>query len=181
MDKAFYQTLYQNETLYQIEARPQPAAVAPVVVVAAQPKTTQPPPIVAAPIVAPPAALLPVLNHQVLIVVDEDPERFELDKIYLAKILQAINLNLDGVDLLNIYGSEQLDFRPTLNTKKVHHLISFGVPFLRINLDFMMNVYDPKRIKGVNFLFADRLSVIEPDGTLRRQLWAALKSVFLGK
>ena len=82
MNKAFYQTLYQNETLYQIEARPQ-LVVAPVVA-AVVPEITLPNPVEAALVVtpsAPSSPTLPELNHQVLIVVDEEPERFELDKI----------------------------------------------------------------------------------------------------
>ena len=180
MDKALYQILYQNETLYQIAPKATSIVVAPIVsvaVVEVAATEAAPAPVLPAPM----SLVLPVLNYQVLIVLDEEPARFEADKVYLARILKAVNLNLDGVHLLNIYGSEQLDFKPTLNTKKVHHFLSFGVPFLRVNLDIMMNVYVPKRHKGVNFLFADRLSVIENDEALRKQLWAALKFIFLGK
>lgn len=182
MNEAFFQVLYQDETLYQVEARPKTApvvAATPVITAEAAPTVA-----VAAPTqrpAPPPAVALPQLNHQVLILVKEEPAQFEADKAYLGKILGAINLSWDGVDIVNVYGSEQLDFRAALNVRKVHHFISFGVPFLEVNLDILMNIYDPKRIKGVNFLFADRLSIIEADVERKRKLWTILKSLFLGK
>lgn len=184
MDEAFFQVLYQHETLYQIEIAPKPAPILVQDVPLAVPSVAVSAPVVVAVPVqkpAPPkAAVLPQLNHQVLILVKEEPAQFEADKLYLEKILGAINLSWEGVDIINVYGSEQLDFRAALNVRKVHHFISFGVPFLEVNLDILMNIYDPKRIKGVNFLFADRLSIIEADVERKRKLWHILKTLFLG-
>ena len=188
MKETFLQVLYQHETLYHIEESALPVTVvAPqmpeaeievVPEVEAKSQSVENQPIVEPPITAP---AMPVLNHKVLILINEEPAQFETDQILLNKILGAVNLNLEGVDLLNMYGSQQLDFRAALNTRKVHHFISFGVPFLEVNLNIMMNVYDPKIIKGINFLFADRLSVIAADSGRKKQLWNSLKTVFVEK
>ena len=100
--------------------------------------------------------------------------------IFLEKVLKAVNLNLDGVDILNLSGAKQMDFRPLLRNKKVHHIISFGVPFIQINLEIMMNRYDPKQIAGVNFLLSESLDIVQSDDKNKRALWNCLKSIFLG-
>lgn len=185
MSKSFYQLLYQNETLYRVngdtpigEVAAPKAPVAPVVnepptpLIAAVPPTTTPSFATAAP--------LPTLNHQILILVDEVPTLSANNTIFLEKVLKAVNLNLDGVDILNLAGSKQMDFRPLLQNKKVHHFISFGVPFININLEIMMNRYDPKRIGGVNFLLAESLDIVQTDDKNKRALWGALKKIFMG-
>jgi hypothetical protein len=183
-NEALFQLLYQHETLYSIPTTSAiaslPSAATPVAaeVLLSAP---QPPPAVVAVLQAdtpPTARSIPTINHQVLILVNEQPAQFEADKIYLSKILEAVGSQLENVDLMNIYGSGLLDFRAALNHRKAHHFISFGVPFLDVNLDILMNLYDPKRIKGVNFLFAEPLATIQPDAARRRALWNALKQMF---
>jgi hypothetical protein len=111
--------------------------------------------------------------------VNEAPAMSPSNTIFLEKVLKAVNLNLDGVDILNLSGAKQMDFRPLLQNKKVHHFISFGVPFIQINLEIMMNRYDPKRIAGVNFLLAESLDIIQADDKNKRALWNALKKLFM--
>lgn len=186
MSKSFYQLLYQNETLYRIsgEATVSEQAEVPIAAVTAVQEPLLPPtPAVPLPVSAPPvqtAAPLPLLNHQILILVDETPAMSASNTIFLEKVLKAVNLNLDGVDILNLAGSKQMDFRPLLQNKKVHHFISFGVPFININLEIMMNRYDPKRIAGVNFLLAESLDIVQTDDKNKRALWGALKKIFMG-
>jgi hypothetical protein len=188
MSKSFYQLLYQNETLYRVsgETAVSGQVESPVPVVTA----VQEPVISMAPVVSPPSTIsappvstatpLPSLNHQILILVDETPAMSAGNTIFLEKVLKAVNLNLDGVDILNLAGSKQMDFRPLLQNKKVHHFISFGVPFININLEIMMNRYDPKRIAGVNFLLAESLDIVQTDDKNKRALWGALKKIFMG-
>ncbi|AEI51809.1 hypothetical protein [Runella slithyformis] len=186
MSKSFYQLLYQNETLYRVSGEETVSAQVEAPVSVAD--VVQEPPISMAPPVPPPvsvppalaAAPLPSLNHQILILVDETPAMSASNTIFLEKVLKAVNLNLDGVDILNVAGSKQMDFRPLLQHKKVHHFISFGVPFININLEIMMNRYDPKRIAGVNFLLAESLDIVQADDKNKRALWGALKKIFLG-
>ncbi|WP_019990390.1 hypothetical protein [Rudanella lutea] len=117
-----------------------------------------------------------LLKHKVLILADEDLAPSDL--LFLEKILKAVNLDVNGVDLLNVYGVADVNFADVLRHKYIHHFITFGVPFKRINLDIMMDRYQPIRFDGITFLMADSLPVIEADQNLKRQLWNSLKRVF---
>ncbi len=187
MSKSFYQLLYQNETLYRVQGETPVSeseeAMSPSSVIA-----VEEPAVPLAPVSVPQASVppvstsvpLPTLNHQILILVDEAPVMSAGNTIFLEKVLKAVNLNLEGVDILNLAGAKQMDFRPLLQNKTVHHFISFGVPFININLEIMMNRYDPKRISGVNFLLAESLDIVQTDDKNKRALWGALKKIFMG-
>ena len=120
---------------------------------------------------------LPQLNHNVLLLADEELDPSNL--LFLEKILKAVNLNVAGVDLLNLRGAQNVDFDQLLKGKYINHFITFGVPFERINLDIMMDRYAPVRFEGITFLMADSLPTIEADQQLKKRLWAALQRVFL--
>jgi DNA polymerase III psi subunit len=189
--KSLYQLLFQNETLYRSQEvaaiEKIVAEVAASMVAEAQPEplaeVAKPAPIVTVPAVATPPIqpqlATPTLNHQILILVNEAPAMSPSNTIFLEKVLKAVNLNLEGVDVLNLAGAKQMDFKPLLQNKKVHHFISFGVPFIQINLEIMMNRYDPKQIAGVNFLLAESLDIVQADDKNKRALWMALKKIFL--
>ncbi len=184
--KSFYQLLFQNETLYrsqEVAAIEKMVAELTTSLVAEAPSAPieAPPPVPIASVVPPvrPQLTTPTLNHQILILVNEAPAMSAGNTIFLEKVLKAVHLNLDKVDILNLSGSKQMDFRPLLQNKKVHHFISFGVPFIQINLELMMNRYDPKRIAGVNFLLAESLDIIQADDKNKRALWNALKKIFI--
>ncbi|GAB3946311.1 hypothetical protein GCM10028805_16590 [Spirosoma harenae] len=120
---------------------------------------------------------LPPLNHKVLLLADEELDPSNL--LFLEKILKAVNLNIAGVDLLNIHGVHEMDFPELLRGKYINHFITFGVPFERINLDIMMDRYAPVRFEGITFLMADSLPTIEADQQLKKRLWGALQRIFL--
>jgi DNA polymerase III psi subunit len=184
--KSFYQLLFQNETLYrsqEIEAIEKMVAEVTASIVAEAPSIPieVKPSVPMAPAAPPvqPQLVTPTLNHQTLILVNEAPAMSAGNTIFLEKILKAVHLNLDNVDILNLSGSKKMDFRPLLKNKKVHHFISFGVPFIQINLEIMMNRYDPKHIAGVNFLLAESLDIVQADDKNKRALWNALKKMFM--
>ncbi|GAB3575607.1 hypothetical protein GCM10027578_40110 [Spirosoma luteolum] len=124
-----------------------------------------------------PAARVPELHHKVLLLADEELDPSNL--LFLEKILKAVNLNIDGVDLLNLNGVRDVDFAEMVTGKHVHHFITFGVPFSRVNLDIAMDRYLPVRFFGINFLMADSLPTIEADVTLKKRLWGALQQIFM--
>lgn len=152
-------------TVFEVASAPQPL-----------PASTQRPKI---PSVMPPAQQprLPEINQKVLLLADEELDPSNL--IFLEKILKAVNLNIDGVDLLNLNGVRDVDFAEMVHGKHVHHFITFGVPFSRIHLDIAMDRYQPVRFFGITFLMADSLPTIEADQNLKKRLWAALQQVFL--
>ena len=184
MNKTFYNTFYQHDTLYYSPDSIQAVEEKVVMALPASEldiekpidelpqavetqKSTEP---ILVEIIA------PTLNHQVLFLTNElSPS----DAVFLEKVLKAVNLNLEGVDILNLEGAKLIDFKPLLRAKKIHHFISFGVPFLKVNLDLMMNRYDIKVLAGINFLFTDPLAVIQEDDQLKRALWGCLKKIFV--
>ncbi|WP_018620874.1 hypothetical protein [Spirosoma luteum] len=156
---------------------PQPE---PVVLVAKPEPLPQPPSRPVVPSVLPPIqqqSRLPQLNHKVLLLADEalDPSNL----LFLEKILKAVNLNINGVDLLNLHGVSDVDFPELLRGKYINHFVTFGVPFERIHLDIMMDRYAPVRFEGITFLMADSLPTIEADQALKKRLWGALQRIFL--
>ena len=157
------------------EATPEPVPA-----IAAPQPLPQPAPRPTAPSILPPIqqpARLPQLNHKVLLLADEELDPGNL--LFLEKILKAVNLNVNGVDLLNLRGAQNMDFAELVKGKYINHFITFGVPFERINLDIMMDRYAPIRFEGITFLMADSLPTIEADQNLKKRLWAALQRVFL--
>jgi hypothetical protein len=171
------------EPVAEIEMPPAPPAVTINDPLVAPPTTT------AAPDVAPttklqpptpPVALrpaTPLLSQKVLILVDADLKPSEL--LFLEKILKAVNLDVTGVDLLNVHGTGTIDFAEVLRGKHIHHFFTFGVPFTRLNLDILMDRYQPVRFEGITFLMADPLPTIEADVALKKSLWESLKKIFL--
>ena len=127
------------------------------------------------PVVQKPAT--PQISQKVLILVDE--EMLPSDLLFLEKILKAVHLDIEGVDLLNVHGTTNVNFNELLTGKYIHHFFTFGVPFSRINLDILMDRYQPIRFDGITFLMADSLPAIETDVVLKKKLWEALKKVFL--
>jgi DNA polymerase III psi subunit len=119
----------------------------------------------------------PLISQKVLILVDED--LLPSDLLFLEKILKAVNLDVDGVDLLNVHGTKNVNFSELLAGKYIHHFFTFGVPFSRLNLDIMMDRYQPVRFEGITFLMADPLPAIEADVALKKKLWESLKKIFL--
>jgi len=117
-----------------------------------------------------------LIKHKVLLLADEGLSPSDL--LFLERILKAVNLDINGVDLLNVYGVSDVDFAAVLRHKHIHHFITFGVPFQRINLDIMMDRYHPIRFDGITFLMADSLPVIEANQALKKLLWNSLKRVF---
>lgn len=128
---------------------------------------------------APPKILhVPEVNHKVLVLIDEKGGLSPSDAIFLKKVLEAVKITPEHTDILNVADFGQIDFRPVLTSKKVHHVISFGVPFLKVNLEILMNRYEPKKADGVCFLFSETLAIVQADDRNKRALWNALKALF---
>jgi DNA polymerase III psi subunit len=136
----------------------------------------EPEPVLPAGVLPTQPILSPKIKQKVLLLADEALDPSSL--LFLEKILNAVNLDITGVDLLNLHGVGDIDFAAVLRGKHIHHFITFGVPFERIGLDIMMDRYQPVRFEGITFLIADALPVIEANQKLKRALWESLKRVF---
>lgn len=194
----FFQTFYQNETLFRVSEplvveqepvkqpvakneSPGPAEVEkPLPTEPEKPLPAEPESVPAAIPSPPPAAVFPTLQHRVLILVDEkkqeqlDPS----DALLLENILKATGHDPAETDLLNFSHLPQADARTVLAQKSTNYFISFGVPLIKLKLDLLLPPYTPKQIEGIWFLLAEPLSVIDADKERKKRLWLALKKMF---
>ena len=115
------------------------------------------------------------VRNQVLILTDTISES---EKALLVKILGAIGLMLDQVDLVELSKVQTLDYQSFLSQNVTKKFVSFGVGLGKINWNILLNIYQPKNVAGVDFLLSDELRVLETSRELKQTLWDALKSMF---
>ena len=192
---AFYQILYQNETLFRLDSdfagiekvevqSNAPAVPAAPPITAATPKIVAPSiptaPVIASVPVAPPSATFPALQHSILILIDEPKHKHIVDSesVFLDNILKAVGHSVDKADILNYSFLKGPDARKVLSEKQTNFFITFGVPLIKLHLDLLLIPYTPKIVEGVWFLLTDPLPVIEADRDLKKKLWQALKKMF---
>jgi len=99
---------------------------------------------------------------------------------FLKKILLAAGLDLENDTLLaELEAGGDLSFMPLLKSKQAESVLVFGLAPKQLGLHLDCPRYQPLRFYGLRFLFADKLSVLEPDQTLKRNLWQALQQMYL--
>lgn len=102
------------------------------------------------------------------------------EKELLVKIMTAIKLQMDIVDLVDVATYPTIDFKETIYGNKPKAILFFGPEsgeefLVRLKLE----KYSPKVLKGINFLLADNLGTILKDlNNEKRKLWNSLKEVF---
>jgi len=114
-------------------------------------------------------------KNQVLILTDNISES---EKALLAKILGAIGLTLDQIDLVDLSKVQTLDYQAFLSQNVTKKFVSFGVGLGKINWNILLNIYQPKNVAGVDFLLSDELRVLDTNRELKQTLWEALKAIF---
>jgi len=114
-------------------------------------------------------------RNQVLILTDNISES---EKVLLAKILGAIGLTLDQIDLVELSKVQTLDYQAFLSQNVTKKFVSFGVGLGKINWNILLNIYQPKNVAGVDYLLSDELRVLESRRELKQTLWEALKEIF---
>jgi hypothetical protein len=184
---AFFQIMYQNETLFHLEEKAVETVIAPEPSTAEikEPETISILPVKQEPPVtvkehAPVTEAFPFLKHKILILTDE-PKKQDLitsEAIFLDNILKAVGSSIENSDILNFSFLPGQDARKVLSEKKTSYFITFGVPLIKLKLDLLLVPYTPKSIDGIWFLLADPLAVIEADRNLKKKLWQALQKMF---
>lgn len=125
--------------------------------------------------VARPAISTFKFRNQVLILTDTISES---EKALLVKILGAIGLTLNQIDLVELSKVQTLDYQSFLSQNVTKKFVSFGVGLGKMNWNILLNIYQPKNVAGVDFLLSDELRVLETSRELKQTLWDALKSMF---
>jgi hypothetical protein len=110
----------------------------------------------------------------------DEPANSGANTDFLTKVLAAANLNLEKDTLFAaIPASEPVNFSTDLKRKQPEHVLVFGLHPSQLGLTIETPLYRPIAFYGVTWLFADALSVLEPDKSRKGQLWSALKQMFL--
>jgi DNA polymerase III psi subunit len=122
------------------------------------------------------AEALPDTTKKPLLVVVQSPS--VEDMVLLSKILKAVKMDLEDIDLLDVgkLTAETLDHK--MAQIAVSHLLTFGVPLPKLNLNVLLTPYQIKEDRGVKFLFADALSDLQNDNTRKALLWKCLQAMF---
>lgn len=168
--------LFSTETLYRnvVSESPKVAETKPVVeqkvIVQESVHASVPPKEVSKPVI-------PTFKfrNQVLILTDTISDS---EKALLVKILGAIGLTIDQVDLVELSKVQTLDYQSFLSQNVTKKFVSFGVGLGKINWNILLNIYQPKNIAGVDFLLSDELRVLDTNLDLKKTLWGALKAMF---
>lgn len=116
--------------------------------------------------------------QQILIVSVAEPG-FPGNRNFLTKILAAARLNLENDTLFaEIPAGMPVSVLPAIKQKHAGHILVFGLPALQIGIVAQQPLYEPYVFYGTTFLFADALSVLEPDKNRKGKLWQALQQLF---
>jgi DNA polymerase III psi subunit len=114
-------------------------------------------------------------KHKVVILVNElSPE----DAALLEKILGAVQLTLQNVEIIEMSKNKDLNLSHIFTQKSVGQLISFGVMMSEVNLMLRLTPYQILESKGVKFLSGVSLLDLQNDIPKKKLLWGALKEMF---
>lgn len=100
----------------------------------------------------------------------------------LKKILGAIQYQLDQDAALYLCTNKDafklIDLSKKLNIQQV---LSFGISPKNLGIHQHFELYQPKKINEITFLFGHQLNDIANQTTYKGALWDALQTMFLGK
>lgn len=175
----FYAYLFADEVLFKLpadELQPEPAEEP-----SPDPRGT-PVPAADGP-VAPLTGVSPFANlkTRVLILVNTYGKGIKPEeRAFLEKVLKAVQYDFEKVDLLELDKLGSPDASELLAGGAADYVMLFGIRPESVNLDIDLELYIPRNIKGTWFLLSNSLLRIEMEESKRRDLWQALKKMFLG-
>ncbi len=118
-------------------------------------------------------------NHKGIIVLFYSKGQVNAEKEFLKKILSAIHLDYDkDIVPINITSKNELRFSQIDNKISCKSLLVFGISTTELGLVFQCTPYQFFKFRAIHCLFADELSKIQEDQSLKKQLWIALKNQF---
>ncbi len=155
-----------TEAIYVIQENSAPPVALPVVEVA----IPEPPK---------PTIDLPRNRNQVVIIYTNqetvylNPE----EEALLSKILGAVKLRIDDVELVNIHNHRDT-LVEILKDKLVNQIISFGIELRDLDIQIPLEAYRITRAEGIDILLADSLFELQLNTDKKKMLWQALQGMF---
>ena len=101
------------------------------------------------------------------------------DSELLGKILGAVKLDLQLVDIIELDKNQEVDLSQLFTQKSVNQLITFGINLSKVNLDINLTPYQILEKQGVKFIYSDSLTNIQNDIPKKKALWGSLKEMFV--
>ncbi|MCU0324143.1 MAG: hypothetical protein MUF45_02680 [Spirosomaceae bacterium] len=180
MNQAIAKYLFQNEVLYRNSSIEVESPILPKKVVESEVASSQTPKESAKKDENPPTVIHEIvpsikLNQKVLILTQQISDS---EKAFLSKILGAVGLGLDQVDLVELSKIKTLDYQSFIGQKATNQFISFGIGMSKLGWNILLPPYQIKKVEGISFLLADTLSDIEASQSLKKSLWEGLKLLF---
>jgi hypothetical protein len=114
----------------------------------------------------------------ILVVALAEPQTVE-NRAFITKVLSAANLDLlKDTFFVEISGSTALNCFNDL-PERPKFILVFGLPPKQVGLQAAVQAYQPLQLQNTTWVFADALSILEPNRDKKGQLWTILKSLFL--
>ena len=110
-----------------------------------------------------------------------DEQRDELET-FLKKIIAAAKIDIEK-DCLILRGDAENVSLPSFaqlkSKSKIKKLVLFGINGKDLGFNIETHLYIPFAFNNCQFLFADKLSVIENSQERKKALWSGLQTLFL--
>ncbi|WP_146199160.1 hypothetical protein [Arcicella aurantiaca] len=97
------------------------------------------------------------------------------DSELLGKILVAIKLDFQSIDLIELDKIGEVDLSQIIAQKSVNQLITFGITLLSVKLQISLNPYQFTEQQGIKLIYSDSLTDLQNDIPKKKALWGALK------
>ena len=97
---------------------------------------------------------------------------------FLTKLLAACNLTIADVAIVNFQQYNSSDFDKIIDQFKPKVVLLFGIEPGEFGMPMIFPPFQVQRFKDAVFVSSPSLEVIEPDKTLKGNLWVCLKKIF---
>ena len=116
-------------------------------------------------------------EQKVIVVLMEDD--FKAAQSFLEKMMGAAKINLlQDTLMIQINHQNKVNIAAELKKRRPEQVLVFGILPDQLCLNIVALPYAPVYFLETKFLFADRLSALEPDKNLKTKLWSAMQVVF---
>ena len=100
------------------------------------------------------------------------------DSELLGKILGAVKLDLQSVDIIELSKNKEIDLSQIFIQSSVNQVITFGIDLSELKLDVSLSPYQILEKQAIKFIYSDSLSDIQNDIPKKKLLWGSLKAMF---
>jgi DNA polymerase III psi subunit len=100
------------------------------------------------------------------------------DSELLGKILGAVKLDLQSVDIIELDKNQGINLSQIFTQKSVNQIITFGIDLTNVSLDVNLSPYQILEKQGIKFIYSDSLTSIQNDIPKKKALWGSLKEMF---